>query len=50
MFSIVEPHTELLISSEAEVITHEARPAENESPASAQWETLANCLRAVSLY
>ncbi|GAB3426508.1 transglutaminase family protein [Niabella aquatica] len=40
VFSIVEPHTELLITSEATVITNEVRPPENENPASVQWETL----------
>src|SRR5690606_23539450 len=40
MFSIVEPHSELLISSEAEVITHEVAAPVNESPATDQWERL----------
>ncbi|MGN7784782.1 transglutaminase family protein [Niabella sp. 22666] len=40
MFSIVEPHNELLISSEAEVITQEVQEPQNELPASDQWERL----------
>ncbi|MCH5688986.1 transglutaminase family protein [Niabella sp. W65] len=40
MFSIVEPHTELLISSEAEVVTQEVQAPQNELPAPDQWERL----------
>lgn len=42
MFSLVEPHQELLIVSEAEVITLEYKFPENEKPAKEQWEQLAD--------
>lgn len=40
MFSIIEPHTELLILSEAEVITYDNNFPQNEPPAAEQWEQL----------
>ncbi|MCH5600561.1 transglutaminase family protein [Niabella ginsengisoli] len=40
MFSIIERHSELLISSEAEVITHEVISPVNEAPAEDQWARL----------
>lgn len=40
MFSIVEPHIELLVSSEAEVITQEVLVPQNELPAGDQWQRL----------
>ncbi|HMR82084.1 MAG TPA: transglutaminase family protein [Niabella sp.] len=40
MFSIVEPHTELLISSEAEVVTQAIVMPEENRPAKEQWEQL----------
>ncbi|MFT4095216.1 MAG: transglutaminase family protein [Niabella sp.] len=42
MFSIVEPHSELIISSEADVITQEVLLPENEAPAAEQWSRLGN--------
>lgn len=41
MFSIIEPHTELMIQSEAEVITQELILPANERPANEQWQQLA---------
>lgn len=41
MFSIVEPHTELVIVSEAEVITYENQLPQTERNAAEQWEQLA---------
>jgi transglutaminase-like putative cysteine protease len=40
MFSLVEPHTELIISSEAEVVTHKLEWPSDIVPASNQWQQL----------
>ncbi|MCH5715147.1 transglutaminase N-terminal domain-containing protein [Niabella hibiscisoli] len=40
MFSIVAPHNELVVSSEAEVVTQEVQVPQNEMPAADQWERL----------
>lgn len=40
MFSLIEPHKELLILSESEVITYEVNVPENERPAEDQWNDL----------
>lgn len=40
MFSVVNPHSELLISSEVEVATLEVKMPANEAPAKDQWDRL----------